>query len=500
MNIIKRYFAIFATLVVTAASMQAEDLVILHTNDTHSQIDPLDSGKGGIMRRKALIDSVRAVQPNVLLVDAGDAVQGTLFFTLYGGEAEMKAMNVLGYDICVLGNHDFDNGMEPLARNIGMSNSQWLTTNYDLGKSILDDKLKPYLIKEFDGVRVGFMGINLDPRGMIAEGNYDGVEYLDPYKAANATAWALKHNEKVDKVVAVTHIGYELGERPSDIALARQSEDIDVIIGGHSHSTVVPDGNAEYVINALGNPVLVVQTGSRGVNIGEVTIDLDNPAAPATEKLIPVDERLDGYYDAELAETLKPYRASVDSIMGLKVAASGVVLDSQRLQNLFADQLKQLGDNLAGGKKVDLAIINKGGIRRELPKGIITEGMIITTLPFNNHAEVLEIKGGDLMEAFDVMASRGGDAVSSEVRAVFDPETGRCVSITIAGSPIDPERTYRIATIDYLANGGDYMFPLTKGTVVAASENILYIDILNLLRSNKRKLKPSDKPRMTPVS
>lgn len=498
MNIIKRYSAILVALAATAASVQAEDLVILHTNDTHSQIDPLDNGMGGIMRRKALIDSVRAVQPNVLLVDAGDAVQGTLFFTLYGGEAEMKAMNVLGYDICVLGNHDFDNGMEPLARNIDMSNSQWLTTNYGLGKSVLDGKFRPYIIKEFDGVRVGFMGINLEPRGMIAEGNYDGVEYLDPYKAANATAWALKHNEKVDKVVAVTHIGYEPGERPSDVALARQSEDIDVVIGGHSHSTVVPDGSSEYVMNALGNPVLVVQTGSRGINIGEVTIDLENLAAPATEKLITVDGRLDGYYDAGLAETLNPYRASVDSIMGLKVATSAVELDSQRLQNLFADLVKRLGDNLAG-EKVDLAIINKGGIRRNLPKGTITEGMIITTLPFNNHAEVLEIKGSDLMEAFDVMASRGGDAVSSEAQAVFDPETGRCVSITIDGSPIDPDRTYRIATINYLARGGDYMFPLTKGTVVAASENILYNDILNLLKSNKKKLKPSDKPRMTPV-
>lgn len=499
MNTIKRYFAIFAALAATAASVQAEDLVILHTNDTHSQIDPLDDGMGGIMRRKALIDSVRAVQPNVLLVDAGDAVQGTLFFTLYGGEAEMKAMNDLGYDICVLGNHDFDNGMEPLARNIGMSDSQWLTTNYDLSKSILDGKLKPYIIKDYDGVRVGFIGINLDPRGMIAEGNYDGVEYLDPYKAANATAWALKHNEKVDKVVAVTHIGYEPGERPSDTALARQSEDIDVIIGGHSHSTVVPDGSSEYVMNALGKPVLVVQTGSRGVNIGEVTIDLDNPDAPATEKLIPVNGRLDGYYDAELAEILKPYRASVDSIMGLKVATSAVELDSQRLQNLFADMLKQLGDNLAG-EEVDLAIINKGGIRRQLPKGAITEGMIIMTLPFNNRAEVLEIKGSDLIDAFDVMASRGGDAISSEAQAVFDPVTGHCTDITIDGRPVDPDRTYRVATIDYLARGGDYMFPLTKGTVVASSENILYKDILNLLRANKKKLKPSDSPRMTAAS
>lgn len=481
-------------LVFTAAS--AENLVILHTNDTHSQIDPADNGLGGIMRRKALIDSVRFAQDNVLLVDAGDAVQGTLFFTLYGGEVEHKAMNVLGYDLAILGNHDFDNGVRELAKNLSLSNATWLTTNYDIKDSSLEGKLVPYSIKEYGGRRIGFMGINLEPRGMIAEGNYNGVKYLDAYKAANATAWALKHNEKCDLVVAITHIGYDGQPGPRDISLVRQSEDIDIIIGGHSHTTIIPDGQAEYVENAIGRPVLVVQTGSRGAMLGELTIDLD--ALTSTARLIPVDSRLDVYSDEVLQAALRPYRVAVDSIMNLKVATSSVELTAPRLLNLFSDYVKQIGQGLTDAP-VDLAIINKGGIRRTLPKGNVTEGMVIMTLPFNNRVQVLEIKGSDLADALDVMARRSGDGVSSDVRAIYDPATGRCTEVTVNGAPLDPDRTYRLATIDYLARGGDYMFPLTKGRVTATSRDILYTDILDILKSTRKKLAPSDTPRMVAI-
>ena len=170
----------------------AEDLVIIHTNDTHSQLDPTDKGLGGIQRRKVLIDSIKAEHPNVLVADAGDAVQGTLFFTLYGGRAEMEAMNALGYDIAILGNHDFDNGVDSLARNIGLSDARWISTNYDFSqRADLDSLFSPYEIYDIGGKKIAFIGLNLDPKGMIAEGNYDGVRYLDVVKAANSTAWFL---------------------------------------------------------------------------------------------------------------------------------------------------------------------------------------------------------------------------------------------------------------------------------------------------------------------
>lgn len=270
------FLALAATAAITLNAL-GEELVILHTNDTHSQLDPTDKGLGGITRRKAIVDSVRSANPNVLLADAGDAVQGTLFFTLYGGRAEMEAMNLLGYDLAILGNHDFDNGVDSLARNVGLSHARWISTNYDFSeRADLDSLFAPYQIFEFGGKKVGFIGLNLDPKGMIAEGNYDGVRYLDVVDAANSTAWVLKNLEGVDLVVAMTHLGYADMPNPSDEDIARSSKNIDVILGGHSHTTIVPGSGREWVANAEGKPVLVTQNGKSGTKITEVTIDLDS--------------------------------------------------------------------------------------------------------------------------------------------------------------------------------------------------------------------------------
>ena len=187
-------------------AVDAEELVILHTNDTHSQIEPNDRDLGGILRRKVLVDSVRAVHDNVLLIDAGDAVQGTLYFTLYGGEVERKMMNALGYDIQILGNHEFDNGMEALAEQWRGVNAEKLSTNYDMRGTPLDTLFAPYTIKRYGNSLIGVIALNLDPKGMIADKNSEGIVYLDAIEAANATAWHLKHNEHVDGVIAVTHI------------------------------------------------------------------------------------------------------------------------------------------------------------------------------------------------------------------------------------------------------------------------------------------------------
>lgn len=480
--------AFIATSMSVAA--RGERLVLLHTNDTHSQIDPLDNGKGGVFRRKVLIDSVRAAEPNVMLIDAGDAVQGTLFFNLYGGETEHKMMNLLGYDLAILGNHDFDNGVDALAKNIEADSATWITTNYDLKGSALDRFFQPYYIKKVGDKKVGFIGVNLDPKGMIAEGNYDGVKYLDAIKAANATAWHLKHNERADAIVAVTHIGYEPIPGPGDVDLARQSEDIDLIIGGHSHTLINPaDTGSKYrskVVNAIGDTVVVAQVGKSGQYLGESVIDFDK--GKIDYRVIPVDSRLDSRINPAWGEMLKPYRQGVDSLMNVKIGSTPVALknDEAPLLNLVSDFVKSRGDGISD-KTVDLAIVNKGGIRRSLPKGSVTEGMIMMMMPFNNSVLVMDIKGSDLKEAIDIMGIRGGDGVSREVNAIMGSD-GRCTSIMIGGKPIDPERTYRLATIDYLANGGDYMEPLTRGKVISRSDSVLYDDLIDWFRiTNKGK-------------
>lgn len=479
--------------------LQAKKLVVVHTNDTHSQIDVSDKGLGGIERRKVLVDSIRAVHPDMLLIDAGDAVQGTLFFTLYGGEVEMKMMNELGYDYAILGNHDFDNGVEALAMNLANSNAQWLTTNYDVSGSVLEPYFRPYALREIGGKKVGIIGLNLNPEGMIAEGNYDGVRYLDAIKAANATAWHLKHNEKADVIVAVTHVGYN-EVPPSDRDIAAASEDIDVILGGHSHTLIVPGSGDEWVTNAVGKPVLVAQNGKGGHYISEVVFDLDSVASKLPEyRQIKVDGRLDSRVTAGLDSVLAPYRSGVDEMMGKKIGKSVMELsnDEAPLLNFISDFCLDEARCLTG-EAIDLALMNKGSLRRSLPKGDITQGQIIMMQPFDNRIVVLDIDGASLAEAFDVMASRGGDGVSHGVEALFDTATGKCTSIIINGEPLDRDRTYRVATIDYLANGGDYMKPLTRGKQIARSEKVVYSDMIDYI-IKKRKINPDRRARMIPA-
>ncbi len=497
---------IIAFISIISHSEETQRLVILHTNDTHSQLDPDDKDRGGILRRKVLIDSIRNIEKNVLLIDAGDAVQGTLYFTLYGGEAERKLMDALGYDIIIAGNHEFDNGMESLARQYRESKSIRISTNYDLRNTELEGLFVPYAIKEYNGKRIGIIGINLNPEGMIDSKNCKGVKYLDALKAANSTAWHLKHNEHADAVIAVTHVGYDESTPlfPCDTDIARNSENIDIIIGGHTHTLINPeslDSPAHKIPNLNSDTVLIAQAEKAGRYLGEITIDL-NTMKPES-RLITVNRRLDDRIDANTAKLLEPYRHGVDSLMAVKIAHTKTALESDgsALLNLITDFVMQQGETLVQGN-VDLAIMNKGGIRRSLPKGDITKGMIISMLPFENHITVIDIKGKDLLEAFDIMAKRGGDGVSKGVKVLYDGTIGKCTDTAINGKQVDPEKKYRVATIDYLANGGDYMKPLTKGSVIAKSDNILYEDLLNYLVSDKmkgKKLNPPTETRMTDI-
>ena len=497
--------ALFGAILI-APTASAEKLVILHTNDTHSMIDPDDTdGLGGVLRRKVVIDSVRKAEKNVLLVDAGDFVQGTLYFNIYRGEVEQKMMNELGYDIRILGNHEFDNGIDELADLLADSQAELLATNYDLSQSALARKFRPFTIREVGDKLVGFIAVNLNPEGMITEGNYDGVVYNDAVKAANAAAWWLKHIDKVDAVVAVTHIGYEPTMPPGDRQLAELSENIDVIIGGHSHDLIRPDAAPDSrlqpeVRNADGRIVTVGQLGKSGKYIGKMEIDLDS--LTTRYETIRIDGRLDSRIDPRLDAVIEPYRRGVDSLMHVVVGKSAVDMPkgSNELLNFGADFIFERGRKLAGD--VDLAIVNKGGLRRSLPKGDITEGMIITLMPFYNYVNVLDIKGADLLEAFNVMAADGGNGVSENVSISYDPVKGKCEEVLINGVPLDPGRTYRLATIDYLAKGGDYMSSLKRGTLVRKGRHVLYDDLIDEFRNGSLKgrlVNPSSEARMKPI-
>ncbi len=288
--ILKRTLKIVAVALLTLWPGQgdAERIVILHTNDTHSQIDAYDASHkrygnmGGVVRRMALIDSIRAAEPYVLLVDAGDAVQGKPYFNIFGGEVEFEVMNAMRYDVRTLGNHEFDAGMENLARLVAKSPSDFIASNYDLSRTPLAGLVKEFVIKEVAGVRMGFFSLNVNPEGLIPAKLCEGLVYHNPIETANRMAKFLR-NEGADIVVALSHLGYttENEANPTDSEVAQQSAGIDIIIGAHSHTKIDPaviDANPNSTIqyrvkNKEGKEVLIAQTGEGGAYLGYIVVE-----------------------------------------------------------------------------------------------------------------------------------------------------------------------------------------------------------------------------------
>ena len=494
----------------------AEKLVILHTNDTHSTIDPLPDGTGGVLQRKAIIDSVRNVEKNVILVDAGDVVQGTLYFKYFHGDVEYPLMDMMGYEIRVLGNHEFDNGIESLSKYYKQTKGIPLSANYDFTDTELEGVFQPYTIREVAGRKIGFIGINIDPASIIAAKNIAG-EFKEVIPVANELAGKLKNEEGCDLVVVVSHIGYTVGnEKTSDVDLARESENIDVIIGGHSHTLIDPDKPEEtpsLIRNRNGKPVRVVQTGKQGRFLGKLTIDLDQLPVEGGEdiayELIPVTDRFPSdKLDRTMSDFIKKYRASVDSVNNVVIAYSEYDLEKEKLgglANLTADIGFRIGRDVADSLQmagldfpdVDMAIMNVGGIRHPMPKGPVTEGQILSTYPFSNNLVIMAIKGVDIIEALKVSASKGGEAVSENVRVVTDP-TGTLRRVVIDGKEMDPDKEYIVATINYVAEGNDDLVTLANNKRLWEDDKEISVPILKWIKRQQQlglKIAPDLAPR-----
>ncbi|MGL5787310.1 MAG: bifunctional metallophosphatase/5'-nucleotidase [Bacteroidales bacterium] len=257
---------------------QNEDkLVILHTNDSHSQIEAFgpqagnNKGKAGLAKRATVIKQIRNEYPNVLILDAGDFIQGTPYFNMFGGELEVKAMNQLGYNVVTLGNHEFDNGVEFLANMLKKADFDVVSSNYDVSNTPLKDIVKPYVIKEVNGMRIGIIGLNIRPNGLISDKNFEGIRFLNPIDEMNRYAKMLKEEEKVDMVIALSHLGYQGESQFNDKKVAAASRNVDVIVGGHSH-TYLP--KPAEIKNLDGKTVLVTQSGSKGMNVGKMVFQI----------------------------------------------------------------------------------------------------------------------------------------------------------------------------------------------------------------------------------
>ncbi len=258
-----------------ACSPGVKKLTVLHTNDVHSHIDPFPAGHatfpnlGGVSRRAALIESIRRENPNTLLLDAGDIFQGTPYFNFYGGELEFRLMNKMGYRAATLGNHDFDNGLRGLLAQLPNAEFSFLSANYDFTNTVLDGYIRPYEVYVIDGIRVGVFGLGIELRGLVLEELYGETRYLDPVEIGQDMARVLREEEGCDLVICLSHLGYryENPNRASDQTLAAGTDQIDLIIGGHTHTFME---QAEVATNRAGDPVLIQQVGCFGINLGRV--------------------------------------------------------------------------------------------------------------------------------------------------------------------------------------------------------------------------------------
>lgn len=287
-NFIQKSAAATAFLTLGGLTMQSfskestKHITILHTNDVHSHIEPFLSDHykypnlGGVARRATLIENIRKENPNTLLFDAGDIFQGTPYFNFYGGELEFKLMSMLKYDAATIGNHDFDNGIDGLYAQLPHAKFDFLSANYDFTNTILNTHVKPYKVFEKDGIKIGVFGLGIELSGLVDQRMYKETEYLNPIEIAQDMSSILKENEKCDLVICLSHLGYHYkneAAKISDLVLASKTKNIDLIIGGHTH-TFLP--KPTITKNSIGENVLVNQVGCYGLNIGRVDFYFDS--------------------------------------------------------------------------------------------------------------------------------------------------------------------------------------------------------------------------------
>jgi 5'-nucleotidase len=268
-------------------------ITVLHTNDTHSQIDPLpdtdkqNPGKGGVARRAALVKLVRKENPNTLVTDAGDVFQGTPYFNFFKGEVEYKSMSLIGYDVVTLGNHDFDNGVAALATAMKFANFDFVSSNYDVRGTPIEDRVKPYAVRVLGGVRIGVMGLGINPKGLITPENFKGVTYREPIKAAQETVQALREKERCTLVVCASHLGYfpnPKGDEIGDTQVVAQVDGIDFIASGHTHTFMKAPVVAK---QPKGGSTIIFQVGKSGIYVGRVDMKLrDGQVTAAAGRLL----------------------------------------------------------------------------------------------------------------------------------------------------------------------------------------------------------------------
>ena len=274
------FLAVMLLFTLSVSAQKGKQLTILHTNDTHSTIQPLKenladtmkAGRAGFLRRIAMIKEERQKDPELLLFDSGDFSQGSAYYTLFKGDVEIGLMNRMGYDCSTIGNHEFDFGMENMAPLFKMANFPILCSNYDFTGTILEGLVKPYIILRRKGIKIGVFALDPKMEGLVFAKNCQGIKYLDPIEVANEMAFKLKHKEKCDLVICVSHLGWEPITQMGDPMMISHSRNIDIVLGGHSHSYFL---KPQVVKDADGKDVPVDQNGKHAIFVGKLVLNME---------------------------------------------------------------------------------------------------------------------------------------------------------------------------------------------------------------------------------
>jgi 5'-nucleotidase len=249
-------------------------LSVLHTNDMHSRIEPFSldapkmAGLGGMSARAAVVKKIRQTEKNVLLLDVGDVFQGTPYFNFFSGEPEFKLMSAMQYDACTIGNHDLDNGELGFLKALPFANFPFLNVNYNFSESPLNNKIEKYKIFQYESIKVGVFGLGIELQGLVDKKNYGKIIYENPLEKATEYATLLKNQQSCDFVICLSHLGYEYqNEKVSDIVLAENTRNIDLILGGHTHTFL---NEPVEKVNLDKKKVLINQVGWAGVKLGKI--------------------------------------------------------------------------------------------------------------------------------------------------------------------------------------------------------------------------------------
>ena len=272
-------FYLFTFLPLTASAKKQKQLVILHTNDTHSAILPINeqlpdtmkAGRGGFLRRLVMLKEERAKHPDLLYFDSGDFFQGSAYFTMFKGEVEIGLMNQMGIEASTIGNHEFDFGLDNMAEMFKKATFPILCANYDFTGTVMEGVTKPWIIIKRNGVKIGVFAVCPKMKGLVSDKNCPGVKYLDPAKVALETATMLKQEKKCDMVICISHLGWESNRGEDDQYMISGSRNIDLVLGGHTHTYMQ---QLEYWNNLDGKPVPVDQNGKSGCFVGKIVVDL----------------------------------------------------------------------------------------------------------------------------------------------------------------------------------------------------------------------------------